>query len=297
MGVDVEAVAAQEADQRHAEPLGGLDREVATAPRRRQTIGMPATAAFWTISKLTRPQTSRIRSWSGSAPRQDLRRRPACRARCGGRRPRAARPGRRSASNRPAAWSPPVASNTRLGRAEASGRARMTAARDDRAGRDRVAAHLDLVERRLAADPARRRRDEVALGDPRRVERRAPRWTVTSSSGWRMRRRVAERRRATTSGAVDQPLGPQEPDRQLVLVARGPHRDGDRRRVLAGSAGPDLQRLLARQPVLADLERPPRTATTRACAASRGVGSGAIGVSPDRLVMAGLYPPSRSGGP
>ena len=29
-------------------------------------IGTPATAAFWTISKLTRPDTSTIRSWSGS---------------------------------------------------------------------------------------------------------------------------------------------------------------------------------------------------------------------------------------
>ncbi len=38
-----------------------------------QTIGMPATAAFWTISKLTRPDTMRIRSWSGMRLGEDLR--------------------------------------------------------------------------------------------------------------------------------------------------------------------------------------------------------------------------------
>ena len=55
VAVHVEPVAAQEPDERDAEPLGGLDRRGPMAPTRHSTIGIPATAAFWTISKLTRP--------------------------------------------------------------------------------------------------------------------------------------------------------------------------------------------------------------------------------------------------
>ena len=169
--VDVEAVAAQEADQRHAEALGGLDGEVGRggdrgedrdAGDRRLLDQLEARPAGHEHD----PVVERQRAGRAAGCRR------ACRARCGGRRPRAARPGRRSASNSPAAWSPPVASNTRLGLAQADRQADQRRPRHDRAGRDRVAANLDLVERRLAADPARRRGDEVPLRDPRRVERR-----------------------------------------------------------------------------------------------------------------------------
>ena len=55
--------------------------------------------------------------------------------------------------------------------------------------------------------------------------------------------------------AVEQPLGPQEADRELGLVARGPHGDGDGDRILARPGGPDLQRRLTDDAVVTDLER------------------------------------------
>ena len=55
--------------------------------------------------------------------------------------------------------------------------------------------------------------------------------------------------------ALDQALGPQEADRQLVLEAGRPHRDRDRDRLLARTGGPDLERLLADDAVAAELER------------------------------------------
>ena len=145
---------------------------------------------------------------------------------------------------------------------------------DDRAGRDRVAADLDLVERRLAADPARRRGDEVPLRDAATRRTARPRWTVTSSSGWAC---VAGSPRvipAITVGVVDQPLGPQEADGQLVLVPGRAHRDRDVDRVLARSAGPDRERLLARQPVLAHLDASAANGDHPGERGLRGVGSG-----------------------
>ena len=44
---------------------------------------------------------------------------------------------------------------------------------------------------------------------------------------------------------LDQPLGPQEPDRELVLESGRAHRDRDRHRLLPGPGRPDLERLLA----------------------------------------------------
>ena len=48
---------------------------------------------------------------------------------------------------------------------------------------------------------------------------------------------------------VDQSLGPEEPDRQLVLEPGRAHRDGNRDGLLARPRGPDLERLLADDPV------------------------------------------------
>ena len=56
-------------------------------------------------------------------------------------------------------------------------------------------------------------------------------------------------------GPVDQALGPQEADRELVLGPGRPHRDRDRDRLLAGTRGADLERLLADDAVGAELER------------------------------------------
>ena len=57
-----------------------------------------------------------------------------------------------------------------LGGAEEIRQGKDDRAGDDRTVRDRVGADRDLVEGGLAADPARRRRDEVPLGDPRGIE-------------------------------------------------------------------------------------------------------------------------------
>ena len=71
-----------------------------------------------------------------------------------------------------------------LGGAEEIRQREDDAAFNDRTGRERGAANLDLVERRLAADPARRRRGEVSLRDDGCVEGASARRTVTRSSGW-----------------------------------------------------------------------------------------------------------------
>ena len=126
--------------------------------------------------------------------------------------------------------------------------------RDDRASRDRRAADLDLVERRLAADPARGRGDEVALRDPRGVER-AVEVDGDLVVGARGRRGVGEGH-VEDPRALEEPLRDQEPDRELRLVTRGAHRDRDVGRRLPGPAGADRHGLLAGQPVLARLDRP-----------------------------------------
>ena len=79
----------------------------------------------------------------------------------------------------------------------------------------------------------------------------------------------------STSWPVEEALGPQEPDRELGLVARRAHRDRDRDRVLARAGGPDLERRLADDPVVADLERR-RRGRRRSGGSSRG-GSGGCG--------------------
>jgi len=55
-------------------------------------------------------------------------------------------------------------------------------------------------------------------------------------------------------GSVDEALGPEEADRQLLLETRGSHRDRDGNRPLAGTGGPDLERLLAHHAVASELE-------------------------------------------
>ena len=78
--------------------------------------------------------------------------------------------------------------------------------------------------------------------------------TTIVSSGW-LRSTGSPGSVHDDLGPVDQPLRPQEPDRQLVLVPGCPHRDGHRDRLLVGAGGADLERRLADDPIGADLER------------------------------------------
>ena len=55
--------------------------------------------------------------------------------------------------------------------------------------------------------------------------------------------------------ALDEALGAQEADRELVLVARRAHRHGHCDRFLVRPGGPDLERLLADDAIGTDLER------------------------------------------
>ncbi len=58
------------------------------------------------------------------------------------------------------------------------------------------------------------------------------------------------------SGGRSETLGDQKADRELILVTRGTHRDGDLDRRLIGSGRHDLERLLARQGVCAPCRAP-----------------------------------------
>ena len=137
--------------------------------------------------------------------------------------------------------------------AEEPGQREDDRAADDRPVRDRIGSLGDLVDRRLAADAARRRRDEVSfrdLGSSNVFDSR----TRIVSSGWL---RCADRRggRGDHLLAVEEPSGEQEPDGELRLVAGRPHRDRDRDRILTWPRRADLERRLADHPVVAHLER------------------------------------------
>ena len=275
--VDVEPVAAQEPDERHAQAVRGLDREV----RRRAHRGEDRDAGD---RRLLHELEARPAAHEDDpvVERQRARRaagsRRACRARCAARRPRAARRAMPSGVNRPAAWRPPVCSNTAWAARSVSGRASSVAGLDRRAGRDRVAADLDLVEARLAADPARRRGDEVALRDGARVERvREPDGDLVVGSA--VRRRVGEGEAVDRRRVVDEALGAQEARGQLALVTRRAHRDRDVDRRLVRAGGTDRQRLLAAQPVVALLDRPG--------AVRRDAGPGRLALDRGRLGVGG----------
>ena len=92
----------------------------------------------------------------------------------------------------------------------------------------------------------------MALGDPRGVER-VGEVDGDLVVGLIHQRRVAGRD-ADHLRSLDQALGPQEPDRQLVLEPRCPEGDRDSDRVLAGSGGADLERLLADDAIRAELQ-------------------------------------------
>ena len=187
--VDVQALVAQEPDQRHAEARRGLDREAGGRRDRAQDghaggrrllhqleAGAARTPARWSDSG-TFPSSSRLPISLSSALWRPTssRRSSSCPSR----------------SNSPAACSPPVRSNTRCAVAQDVGqRAEQRRARHREALGDRRAGDLDLRRSR----PCRRRRSSTwrrscAAGRRRRTARR--RLTVTTlycCSGARRRR-------------------------------------------------------------------------------------------------------------
>ncbi len=164
-GIDVEALSANEAQQRHAELLRRSIARLDGAPTA-QTTGMPAITAFCSSSKLARPLRNRIVSVGGNVPAQEARSRSACRRALW--RPTSSR--RPSSSpvrvKRAEACRPPVERNTCLLRLQALGQARRSAAASTvkpAGGDDRMRSGRQRFERGLAAHAATRRRVEVAF--------------------------------------------------------------------------------------------------------------------------------------
>src|SRR5919198_1717262 len=92
----------------------------------------------------------------------------------------------------------------------------------------------------------------MPLGDERRIERL--RQAHDHGVVWAIEPSRVPKNDGVHIGAVDQSFAPQEPYRELVLVARRSHRDRDGDRLLTRAGGPDLERLLAHDGVTADLE-------------------------------------------
>ena len=111
--------------------------------------------------------------------------------------------------------------------------------------------HRDLLERALSADPAGGGRVERARA---RVVQQRP--GDLDDVGLELGGRPGR------AGGVDQPLAVQEPERELLVVARRAHRDRER-----GAVDADLERLLDR-----DLVLDPRAAHGRVRAADPDVG-------------------------
>ena len=196
----------------------------------RDEIGQPATAAFWTSSNERRPLTHRIVRASGSRSVAVTPSRRPCPSRCGGRRPRGGRAASPRSSKSPVACSPPVAANVAWpSRRRSRQRAEQVGRRNAEVALDARRLDRDRLERALAAHAARRRRVEAPAQrcriEARRVHVHRVRGQVVGERG---------RRRPD-------PFGEAEAERQLLVVARRPHRDRHRLAVDA-----DLERLLDR---------------------------------------------------
>jgi hypothetical protein len=138
--------------------------------------------------------------------------------------------------------------------------------------RDRRAAHPELVERRLAADPAGGRGHEVARRDGGRVQRAGqPDHDLVVGVG--AGRGIPELHARDVVTRADQSLRQQESDGELRLVTRGAHRDGHVDRVLARPRRANRHGFLAGQAIVADLggaRAPGRDADTRRLALQGG---------------------------
>ncbi len=163
---------------------------------------------------------------------------------------------------------------------------------DQRSRRDRVRAECHLVDRGLAADATRRRRDEMPLGHLCVVER------ARQPNGDRVVRLAQHADVPATRPehllALEQTLGTKEPDRKLRFEAGRPHRHRDGDRVLVRPGGPDLEWRLADDPVVADFDRLAAhgddlaagdLARGRASRARRRRAAGTIGCHPGHRVL------------
>ena len=225
---------------------------------------MPATAAFWTSSKLVRPETSAIDEASGDSPAS--RRLPMSLSMALWR-PTSSRATISSplGRKRPVACRPPVDANTRCSARSRSGSEVMIERDTTRPSRQVLAGDGELVDRGLAADAAARGREEVPL-HARRVE------VLAHVDGDDVQvllgadvLAVADRRERATP--CDQALAEEEAGGQLEVVSGRPHRDRDAHGRLPGTGSADLERLLRRQAVTAavalaaiDLDDPNRGA-------------------------------------
>ena len=229
---DVEAVVADEAGEHQARPGGRRRRRATSGALTATSAAKPAAHAFCTISTRARPLTNRpSRGRRGPArPARAAARRPPCRRRCGGRRPRGA--------------TMHVAVGDRTRPRRGPRRSREQALAVERPGRHRG----QHVERRTARVGRQRREaagsssswslphqpqlDDVVPSRGVGAGARPPVSTVTTLNSRRhraCRRRSSARR--VTGRAGEQPLGEAEADRQLVVVARRAHRGRHERAV------------------------------------------------------------------
>ena len=154
-GVDVHGLAPQEADQGHPGLGGQVGGEGARRGDRREQRhpGHPRL-----LGQLEAGPSGDQQHVPGQRqpPLAGPPSRPPCPPRCAGPRPRAARPARRSAVNRPAACSPPVRSKPRWAARSLSGSAASTAGRHGHrvVGDPEHRAGAHRVDARLAAHPA-----------------------------------------------------------------------------------------------------------------------------------------------
>ena len=228
-------------------------------------IGTPATAAFWTISKLdpARDQQDPVleRQLRGRGPGEPTSLSSAlCRptsSRSATSAPVGVEQARRRAARRCA--------RTRPARRAARPAARAGSRRRDDRGRPGAARS---GPRRRRSTPCRRsrttpwRRSSARRPATRRTAGRGGRGPVVGLGHASPGRRSSIR---DDLGVVEQALGRQEPERELLLVARRAHRDrdwtgswpGPAARISSGSS-PDSRSSRTST-------RPPRTATTRAC--------------------------------
>ena len=209
-----------------------------------QTIGMPAVAAFWMISKLARPETRSTLLGSGRCPASSSEPISLSSALC---RPTSSRrpisfP---LVSNSAAACRPPVWSNRRCA-FRSSGGSPVIVAASTTGPSGMGALHVDHVERRLAADAAAGRRVEVPL----RLELEPPRNGDADYVVVLLLARdgaVADVPHVRLPG--DQALGEEEADRKLEVVAGRAHGHCDVALLGTGLVDPDLHRLLGRKAV------------------------------------------------
>ena len=254
VGEDLEAVAAGDRDERDAGGLRGADRRARSAPRRRRSTARRSSPP----SAPSRPTRGCVSSTM--PPRADDRRRAtarrrACRARCGGRHPRAARRAPRPARQKAAAWTACVCAIERLARRERRERRMICAGvkvgrrRTRGSGAHRLARGSRCrTGRSRSARPACRRRavSAAARGSASHMRSSMPASCSTTSSCADLVRRG------------DDALGQAEADGEILEIVRRRHHHRIGRAVIGEGDGGLLRRSRARRSVA------PRRAPDRA---------------------------------